>query len=90
MSKIQRAKTASESDPIARTEAQKLNENERGDYGDDDDDASASPKSNGTQEQKSPYVEKPKLGDEQFKHYFPRPAPPPGAEKHTTSSTGYD
>ncbi|KAJ4883948.1 Chaperone protein dnaJ 10 [Raphanus sativus] len=84
---FQRAKTASESDPIARTEAQKLNENERN-Y-DNDDDASASPKSNGTQEQKSPYVEKPKLGDEQFKHYFPRPAPPPGAEKHT-SSTGYD
>ncbi|KAJ0255983.1 DNAJ heat shock N-terminal domain-containing protein [Hirschfeldia incana] len=92
---FQRAKTASESDPIATTEAQKLNENER-DY-DDDDDASASPKSNeashstyGTQEQKSPYVEKPKLGDEQFNHYFPRPAPPPGAEKHTSSTTGYD
>nr|VDD02286.1 unnamed protein product [Brassica rapa] len=89
---FQRAKTASESEPIARTEPEKLNEDER-DY---DDDASTSPKSNeashstyGTQEQKSPYVEEPKLGDEQFKHYFPRPAPPPGVEKHT-SSTGYD
>ncbi|KAF3516385.1 hypothetical protein DY000_02064107 [Brassica cretica] len=89
---FQRAKTASESEPIARTETQKLNEDER-DY---DDDASTSPKSNeashstyGTQEQKSPYVEEPKLGDEQFNYYFPRPAPPPGAEKHT-SSTGYD
>uniref|UniRef100_A0A0D3DZU2 DNAJ-containing protein X-domain domain-containing protein n=1 Tax=Brassica oleracea var. oleracea TaxID=109376 RepID=A0A0D3DZU2_BRAOL len=89
---MQRAKTASESEPIARTETQKLNEDER-DY---DDDASTSPKSNeashstyGTQEQKSPYVEEPKLGDEQFNYYFPRPAPPPGAEKHT-SSTGYD
>ncbi|KAL0807977.1 hypothetical protein Bca101_100469 [Brassica carinata] len=89
---FQRAKTASESEPLARTETQKLNEDDR-DY---DDDASTSPKSNeashstyGTQEQKSPYVEEPKLGDEQFNYYFPRPAPPPGAEKHT-SSTGYD
>ncbi|KAF2593412.1 hypothetical protein F2Q70_00045558 [Brassica cretica] len=77
---FQRAKTASESEPLARTETQKLNEDER-DY---DDDASTSPKSNeashstyGTQEQKSPYVEEPKLGDEQFNYYFPRPAPPP-------------
>ena len=38
---MQRAKTASESEPIARTETQKLNEDER-DY----DDASTSPKSN--------------------------------------------
>ena len=39
---MQRAKTASESEPIARTETQKLNEDER----DCDDDASTSPKSN--------------------------------------------
>ncbi|CAH8370958.1 unnamed protein product [Eruca vesicaria subsp. sativa] len=88
---FQRAKTASESDPLTRTEPGKLNENRR-DY---DDDTSTSPKYNeashstyGTQEQKSPYVEEPKLGDEQFNYYFPRPAPPPGVEKHT--STGYD
>jgi hypothetical protein len=89
---FQRAKTVSETDPLSRTEPQKLNENERN-Y---DDEASTSPKSNeashstsGSQEPKSPYLEEePKLGDKQFNHYFPRPAPTPGAEKHT--STGYD
>jgi hypothetical protein len=89
---FQRAKTVSETDPLSRTEPQKLNENERN-Y---DDEASTSPKSNeashstsASQEPKSPYLEEePKLGDKQFNHYFPRPAPPPGAEKHT--STGYD
>ncbi|ESQ27448.1 hypothetical protein EUTSA_v10018664mg [Eutrema salsugineum] len=88
---FQRAKTASESDPLARTEPQKLNENVK-EY---DDVASTSPKSNeashstsGSQEPKSPYVEEPKLGEQQFNYYFPRPAPPPGVEKHT--STGYD
>ncbi|CAN8234362.1 unnamed protein product [Cochlearia groenlandica] len=89
---FQRAKTASESDPLERTKPQKLNENER-DF--DGDDASTSPKFNETshstsasQEPKSPYVEEPKLGDQEFNYYFPKPAPPPGAEKHT--STGYD
>jgi len=33
-------------------------------------------------------VEEFKLGDEQFNYYFPRPAPPPGAGKY--SSSGYD
>uniref|UniRef100_A0A1J3IAW9 Chaperone protein dnaJ 10 n=2 Tax=Noccaea caerulescens TaxID=107243 RepID=A0A1J3IAW9_NOCCA len=89
---FQRAKTVSENDPLSRTEPQKLNENERN-Y---DNEASTSPKWNeashstsGSQEPKSPYLEEePKLGDKQFNYYFPRPAPPPGAEKHT--STGYD
>ncbi|CDY55413.1 BnaCnng28780D [Brassica napus] len=86
---FQSAKTASESDPLARIEPQKLDENGR-DY---DDDASTSPKSNEASlslptEPKSPYIEEPKLADEQLKYYFPRPAPPLGAGKHTIS-TGY-
>ncbi|CAG7891110.1 unnamed protein product [Brassica rapa] len=83
---IERAKTASESDPFARIEPQKNDENGR-DY---DDDASTSPKSNeaflstyGTHEHKRPYMEEPKLADEQLKYYFPRPAPPLGTGKHT-------
>ncbi|XP_010471827.1 PREDICTED: chaperone protein dnaJ 10 [Camelina sativa] len=88
---FQRAKTASESDPLENNEPQKLNGNGRG----DDHDTSTSPKSSeashstsGPQEPQSPYVEEIKLGDERFNYYFPRPAPPPGAGKH--SSTGYD
>ncbi|XP_010428734.1 PREDICTED: chaperone protein dnaJ 10 isoform X2 [Camelina sativa] len=88
---FQRAKTASESDPLENNEPQKLNGNGRG----HDHDTSTSPKSSeashstsGPQEPHSPYVEEIKLGDEQFNYYFPRPAPPPGAGKH--SSTGYD
>ncbi|XP_010416594.1 PREDICTED: chaperone protein dnaJ 10-like [Camelina sativa] len=88
---FQRAKTASESDPLENSEPQKLNGNGRG----HDHDTSTSPKSSeashstsGPQEPQSPYVEEIKLGDEQFNYYFPRPAPPPGAGKQ--SSTGYD
>ncbi|KAL1190003.1 Chaperone protein dnaJ 10 [Cardamine amara subsp. amara] len=87
---FQRAKTASES-VSAKTEPQKLNGNER----DQDSDASTSPKSNeashstsAPQKPQSPYVEEFELGDEQYNYYFPQPAPPPGAGKH--SSTGYD
>ncbi|KFK42079.1 hypothetical protein AALP_AA2G208500 [Arabis alpina] len=87
---FQRAKTASEIDPVAET--QKINGNEKN-HGDD---PSTSPKfdkashsTSGPQEPKSPYMEEPNLGDQQFNYYFPRPAPPPGAEKHS-SSTGYD
>ncbi|KAF3537321.1 hypothetical protein F2Q69_00018288 [Brassica cretica] len=74
------AKTASESDPLARIEPQKLDENGR-DYDDDD---STSPKSNEASlslptEPKSPYIEEPKLADEQLIYYFPRPAPPLGS-----------
>ncbi|KAF8112372.1 hypothetical protein N665_0064s0008 [Sinapis alba] len=72
---FQKNKLTSESDPF-----HKINGN----------DASTSPKSDeashstfGSQEPQSPYVEAPKVGDEQFDHYFPRPAPPPGAQRHT-------
>ncbi|AAF04450.1 Chaperone protein dnaJ 10 [Arabidopsis thaliana] len=88
---FQRAKTASESDPLENSEPQKLNGNGKN----HDEDTSTSPKSSeashstsGPQEPQSPYVEEFKLGDEQFNYYFPRPAPPPGAGKY--SSSGYD
>uniref|UniRef100_A0A1J3JZN0 Chaperone protein dnaJ 10 n=1 Tax=Noccaea caerulescens TaxID=107243 RepID=A0A1J3JZN0_NOCCA len=74
---FQKNKIASESDPLVRAELHKLN-------------GSTSPKSDeashstfGPQEPQSPYVEAPKLGEEQFNHYFPRPAPPPGAQRHS-------
>ncbi|CAN8292126.1 unnamed protein product [Cochlearia groenlandica] len=83
---FQKNKIANESDPLVRAELHKLKGN-----GQDRDDASTSPKTGeashstfGTQEPQSPYVEAPKLGDEkQFNHYFPRPAPPPGAQRHS-------
>ncbi|VVA92060.1 unnamed protein product [Arabis nemorensis] len=82
---FQKNKIASESDPLVRAELHKLNGN-----GQDRDDASTSPKSDeashstsGPQEPQSPYVEAPKVGDEQFNYYFPRPAPPPGAQRHS-------
>ncbi|ESQ34686.1 hypothetical protein EUTSA_v10007857mg [Eutrema salsugineum] len=82
---FQKNKIASESDPLVRAELHKLNGN-----GQDRDYASTSPKSDeashstfGPQEPQSPYVEAPKLGDEQFNYYFPRPAPPPGAQRHS-------
>uniref|UniRef100_A0A1J3G2P8 Chaperone protein dnaJ 10 n=2 Tax=Noccaea caerulescens TaxID=107243 RepID=A0A1J3G2P8_NOCCA len=74
---FQKNKIASESDPLVRAELHKLN-------------GSTSPKSDeashstfGPQEPQSPYVEAPKLGEEQFNHYFPRPAPPPGAQRQS-------
>ncbi|ESQ34685.1 hypothetical protein EUTSA_v10007857mg [Eutrema salsugineum] len=85
LGKIFQNKIASESDPLVRAELHKLNGN-----GQDRDYASTSPKSDeashstfGPQEPQSPYVEAPKLGDEQFNYYFPRPAPPPGAQRHS-------
>jgi len=82
---FQKNKIASESDPLVRAELHKLNGN-----GQDHVDASKSPRSDeashsafGPQEPQSPYVEAPKLGDEQFNQYFPRPAPPPGAQRHS-------
>ncbi|CAH8253036.1 unnamed protein product [Arabidopsis lyrata] len=82
---FQKNKIASESDPLVRAELHKLNGN-----GQEHDHASTSPKSDeasrstfGPQEPQSPYVETPKLGEEQFNHYFPRPAPPPGAQRHS-------
>ncbi|XP_010459811.1 PREDICTED: chaperone protein dnaJ 10 [Camelina sativa] len=82
---FQKNKIASESDPLVRAELHKLNGN-----GQDHENASTSPKSDeasrstvGPQEPQSPYVETPKLGEEQFNHYFPRPAPPPGAQRHS-------
>ncbi|CAH8357355.1 unnamed protein product [Eruca vesicaria subsp. sativa] len=81
---FQKNKLTSESDPLVRAELHKLNANGQ------DRDASTSPNSDeashstyGPQEPQSPYVEAPKLGDEQFDHYFPRPAPPPGAQRHS-------
>ncbi|CAE5958125.1 unnamed protein product [Arabidopsis arenosa] len=82
---FQKNKIASESDPLVRAELHKLNG-----HGQEHDHASTSPKSDeasrstfGPQEPQSPYVETPKLGEEQFNQYFPRPAPPPGAQRHS-------
>ncbi|XP_010498561.1 PREDICTED: chaperone protein dnaJ 10 [Camelina sativa] len=82
---FQKNKIASESDPLVRAELHKLNGN-----GQDHENASTSPKSDeasrskvGPQEPQSPYVETPTLGEEQFNQYFPRPAPPPGAQRHS-------
>ncbi|CAH2036666.1 unnamed protein product [Thlaspi arvense] len=82
---FQKNKIASESDPLVRAELHKINGNDE-----DRNDTSTSPKSDeashstfGPQEPQSPYVEAPKLGDEQFNIYFPRPAPPPGAQRHS-------
>ncbi|CAN7059177.1 unnamed protein product [Brassica oleracea var. botrytis] len=81
---FQKIKLTSESDPLVRAELHKINENGQ------DRDASTSPKSDeashstfGPQEPQSPYVEAPRVGVEQFDHYFPRPAPPPGAQRHS-------
>ncbi|KAF8084408.1 hypothetical protein N665_0718s0001 [Sinapis alba] len=81
---FQKNKIASESDPLVRAELHKINGKGQ------DRDASTSPKFDeayhstfGPQEPQSPYVETPKLGDEQFNYYFPRPAPPPGAQRHS-------
>ncbi|KAJ4916302.1 DNAJ heat shock N-terminal domain-containing protein [Raphanus sativus] len=73
---FQKNKIASESDPLVRAELHKINGN-----GPDRDEASHS--TFGPQEPQSPYVEAPKLGEEQFNYYFPRPAPPPGAQRHS-------
>ncbi|KAJ0247707.1 Chaperone protein dnaJ 10 [Hirschfeldia incana] len=74
---FQKNKLTSASDPLLSGNGQ-------------DRDASTSPKSDeashstfGPQEPQSPYVEAPKVGDEQFDYYFPRPAPPPGAQRHS-------
>ncbi|XP_010537262.1 PREDICTED: chaperone protein dnaJ 10 isoform X2 [Tarenaya hassleriana] len=87
---FQRAKLASgaENDPLLRTETHKINGND-GDH----DDASSSPKSSksdeashstfGPQEPQSPYVEAPRFGDQEFNFQFPRPAPPPGAQRRS-------
>ncbi|AAF80653.1 putative DNAJ-containing protein [Arabidopsis thaliana] len=82
---FQKNKIASESDPLVRAELHKLNGN-----GQEHDHSSTSPKSDeasrstvGPQEPQSPYVEAPKLGEEQINYYFPRPAPPPGAQRHS-------
>ncbi|KAF3572730.1 hypothetical protein F2Q69_00061158 [Brassica cretica] len=82
--KMRKIKLTSESDPLVRAELHKINENGQ------DRDASTSPKSDeashstfGPQEPQSPYVEAPRVGVEQFDHYFPRPAPPPGAQRHS-------
>ncbi|XP_013599971.1 PREDICTED: chaperone protein dnaJ 10-like isoform X2 [Brassica oleracea var. oleracea] len=84
LGKIFQIKLTSESDPLVRAELHKINENGQ------DRDASTSPKSDeashstfGPQEPQSPYVEAPRVGVEQFDHYFPRPAPPPGAQRHS-------
>ncbi|KAJ0257507.1 Chaperone protein dnaJ 10 [Hirschfeldia incana] len=81
---FQKNKIASESDPLVRAELHKINGNGQ------DRDASTSPKSDEashstfwSQEPQSPYVEAPKVGEEQFNFYFPRPAPPPGAQRHS-------
>ncbi|KAG2319621.1 hypothetical protein Bca4012_054135 [Brassica carinata] len=81
---FQKNKLTSESDPLVRAELHKIKGNGQ------DRDASISPKSDeashstfGPQEPQSPYVEAPKVGDEQFDYYFPRPAPPPGAQRHS-------
>ncbi|KAG5390663.1 hypothetical protein IGI04_032204 [Brassica rapa subsp. trilocularis] len=82
---FQKIKLTSESDPLVRAELHKINEN-----GQDRDASSTSPNSDeasystfGPQEPQSPYVEAPRVGVEQFDHYFPRPAPPPGAQRHS-------
>ncbi|CDY33667.1 BnaC08g19670D [Brassica napus] len=88
---FQKIKLTSESDPLVRAELHKINGNGQ------DRDASTSPNSDeashstfGPQKQlhvciepQSPYVEAPRVGVEQFDHYFPRPAPPPGAQRHS-------
>ncbi|CAF2109791.1 unnamed protein product [Brassica oleracea] len=81
---FQKIKLTSESDPLVRAELHKINGNGQ------DRDASTSPNSDeashstfGPQEPQSPYVEAPRVGVEQFDHYFPRPAPPPGAQRHS-------
>lgn len=81
---FQKNKLTSESDPLVRAELHKINGNGQ------DRDASTSPNSDeashstfGPQEPQSPYVEAPRVGVEQFDHYFPRPAPPPGAQRHS-------
>ncbi|XP_013722147.1 chaperone protein dnaJ 10 isoform X2 [Brassica napus] len=84
LGKIFQIKLTSESDPLVRAELHKINGNGQ------DRDASTSPNSDeashstfGPQEPQSPYVEAPRVGVEQFDHYFPRPAPPPGAQRHS-------
>ncbi|KAH0878110.1 hypothetical protein HID58_065504 [Brassica napus] len=78
---FQKNKIASESDPLVRAELHKINGNGQDRDAPNSDEASHS--SFGPQEPQSPYVEAPKLGEEQFNYYFPRPAPPPGARRHS-------
>ncbi|CAF2084665.1 unnamed protein product [Brassica napus] len=78
---FQKNKIASESDPFVRAELHKINGN-----GQDRDAPKSDEASHSTfrpQEPQSPYVEAPKLGEEQFNYYFPRPAPPPGAQRRS-------
>ncbi|CAN7099100.1 unnamed protein product [Brassica rapa subsp. narinosa] len=78
---FQKNKIASESDPLVRAELHKINGNGQDRDAPKADEASHS--TFGPQEPQSPYVEAPKLGEEQFNYYFPRPAPPPGAQRRS-------
>ncbi|RID58200.1 hypothetical protein BRARA_F01510 [Brassica rapa] len=78
---FQKNKIASESDPLVRAELHKINGNGQDRDAPKSDEASHS--TFGPQEPQSPYVEAPKLGEEQFNYYFPRPAPPPGAQRRS-------
>ncbi|CAG7869566.1 unnamed protein product [Brassica rapa] len=85
---FQKNKIASESDPLVRAELHKINGNGQDRDAPKSDEASHS--TFGPQEPQSPYVEagmlkwaSPKLGEEQFNYYFPRPAPPPGAQRRS-------
>nr|VDC66278.1 unnamed protein product [Brassica rapa] len=93
---FQKNKIASESDPLVRAELHKINGNGQDRDAPKSDEASHS--TFGPQVHPSPsslstpsttqtmctYLHvSPKLGEEQFNYYFPRPAPPPGAQRRS-------